>query len=67
MTDEVVDDPLVDALRGEIANEAVPQAVPTLDLLPLAVLQGSCEVTVGLIGRQSWVRLFDPAAGDSST
>ena len=38
MTNKVIDDALVNALRRQIADEAVPQAMPTLDFLPLATL-----------------------------
>jgi hypothetical protein len=49
VADKRVDDPLVNALHRTIADEAVPQNVPTSQSAPLGTIEGSLEMIVCFI------------------
>ena len=46
---EFIDQALVDSFRSKIADERMPQTVPAVNHLPLAVLERSLKMIVCLI------------------
>ena len=48
MTDEVIDDSLVDACAGKVTDETVPQAVPAFYWCPTTVFERVCELGLDL-------------------
>ena len=44
-----IDGSLIDALHGAVAAERMPEAVPALDLFPLAARKRALEVIMGFV------------------
>lgn len=64
VADKFVDQPLVNAVRGQIADERVPKTVPATDDAPTAILQNLVEIVVSLIAAQRPKRQISfPAIG----
>ncbi len=66
VSNKFINDALVDSFAGHVADETVAKTVPTANLIPFALCDGSLKMVLGLVTRNRLLRSGLCAASNDS-